>query len=494
MEKFLVQCLLLLSVISRTTCFQTEISYKIREYVREHQHSLYARHDPIEEFTLEQPLDHFEPSQKTFKQRYMVNTKYWRKEDGPVFLYIGGEGKLSQEYIDYGNIVELAEQYGGLLFAVEHRYYGLSTFEDYLETENLKYLSSQQALADLAEFCVFAQKMYKLTDLNQWIAYGGSYPGNLAAWFRLKYPHLVIGAVASSAPVQAKTDFQDYNNVAAASFASPLVGGSVQCQNNIMKAFAHVDQLIADKDYKTLEHDFLSCNDISQPNDTWLFVENLGNVLDGIVQYNTQASGFNIAYVCQCMTNPSLTPYQDLGYVIRYYLDHVKLRCINNNYTAYLEIFKNTTQDPTGSSSFRQWTYQTCTQFGYYQTCEKNTSCIYSRIPHDLAYDLDTCLEAYDIPAQDIYEKVAFTNAYYGGKTPKGSKIVFVNGSIDPWHALSVLTNQTATEVAIFINGTSHCANMLPDSPDDLPALREARKQVAAIIGEWLEPSRSTLD
>ena len=51
-----------------------------------------------------------------------------------------------------------------------------------------------------------------------------------------------------------------------------------------------------------------------------------------------------------------------------------------------------------------------------------------------------------------------------------------VAGSIDPWHALSVLTNQTATEVAIFINGTSHCANMLPDSPDDLPALREARK------------------
>lgn len=91
----------------------------------------------------------------------------------------------------------------------------------------------------------------------------------------------------------------------------------LQCQNNIMKAFAHVDQLIADKDYKTLEHDFLSCNDISRPNDTWLFVENLANVLDGIVQYNTQASGFNIAYVCQCMTNSSLTPYQDLGYVIR---------------------------------------------------------------------------------------------------------------------------------------------------------------------------------
>ena len=44
-----------------------------------------------------------------------------------------------------GNIVELAELYGGLIFGVEHRYYGLSTFENSLENENLVFLSSQQA-------------------------------------------------------------------------------------------------------------------------------------------------------------------------------------------------------------------------------------------------------------------------------------------------------------------------------------------------------------
>lgn len=57
-------------------------------------------------------------------------------------------------------------------------------------TENLRYLNVDQALADLAYFIETKKKEKKLEESSV-IVFGGSYAGNMAAWARLKYPHLI---------------------------------------------------------------------------------------------------------------------------------------------------------------------------------------------------------------------------------------------------------------------------------------------------------------
>ena len=39
---------------------------------------------------------------------------------------IGGEGEASTYFVQYGNMMELAEKNGALAFELEHRYYGKS--------------------------------------------------------------------------------------------------------------------------------------------------------------------------------------------------------------------------------------------------------------------------------------------------------------------------------------------------------------------------------
>lgn len=82
-----------------------------------------------------------------------------------------------------GNI--LAEATNGLSVVLEHRYYGESLPTRNLSTESLRFLTTQQALADTAFFARNAVfdgfEDQNLTAPNApWILYGGSYAGGFA--------------------------------------------------------------------------------------------------------------------------------------------------------------------------------------------------------------------------------------------------------------------------------------------------------------------------
>ena len=74
---------------------------------------------------------------------------------------------------------------------------------------------------------------------GHWIAIGGSYPGSLAGWLRLKYPHLIQGSVASSGPVNAKPNFPEYLKVV----DSALKTESDECSVNVKSAVNKVQYL-----------------------------------------------------------------------------------------------------------------------------------------------------------------------------------------------------------------------------------------------------------
>jgi serine protease 16 len=86
---------------------------------------------------------------------------------------------------------------------------------------------------------------------------------------------------------------------------------------------------------------------------------------------------------------------------------------------------------------------------------------------------------------------IAFTNAFMGGQRIKGSRIIFANGDVDPWHSLSVFPGNNVTtfdplQPTVFIPGGSHCSNMGTPSDSDPPALIAAHAEIDGFLASFL--------
>lgn len=151
---------------------------------------------------IEVPLDHFSFTvNDTFRLRYLYNSSFWQ-EGGPIFFYPGNEGSVDMFVQGTGFLWEIAPRFGALVVFAEHRYYGESLPYQKLSlpTPNyIGYLTSAQALADYVLLIEHLQKESRI--LCPVIAFGGSYGGMLATWMRMKYPSVIYGTIASSAPI-----------------------------------------------------------------------------------------------------------------------------------------------------------------------------------------------------------------------------------------------------------------------------------------------------
>ena len=227
-----------------------------------------------------------------FQRYFYTLDDFNRDKNGPIFLQLGGEGEASPIWLRKGQIAEnYAPSFGAASILLEHRYYGASHPTEDMSVENLRYLSSEQSLQDAAVFIEFFKKKHNLTN-NKWVVFGGSYSGGLAAWMRLKYPHLVAGAVASSAPVNAILDFEEYLRVVDTSLGP-------KCTENVREAMVQVENLLEHPlGWRTLTSMFRLCDDFngSFPLDVQNLVQDLAGNFEGVVQYNKDNRKFEVSF------------------------------------------------------------------------------------------------------------------------------------------------------------------------------------------------------
>jgi len=480
---------------------------------------------------LDQILDHFDAKggrEDTFLQRYFYSDDFVSKDpeySGKTyaFLCVGGEGPdldfgvLINSVHCSGDMIETAQAmhdqgHSVHLFALEHRYYGYS-YPDFqtgsaVSNENLTYLSSKQALADIAHFISYmngeikdevTQQARSLkhflepfghqdghNGVDRWITFGGSYPGMLSAWARLKYPHLIFAAVSNSAPVQPKLDFAGYYSVVQNDLKYKEIGGSDDCLAFIKEGHEDIKEALfgegSDAEARSrLASMFNICDEKALEDDMNARIFAGDGVIDIPAQENDPScteSLCDIEKICDHITRSEyVEPVDVLADISN---KQRRGECLVVDWKGTLQYLASPAARFEG---IRSWLWQTCTEFGFYQTCESVEDCPFTPV-HVVSQDLQICEVAFGISADRVKENVQNTIEYYGGRDLETSRVLFVNGDVDPWTAEAITSDKHFPTLWV-PEASHHFWTHVPESSDSIWVVA-ARELIQVQIQSWL--------
>ncbi|KAJ2952121.1 hypothetical protein O0L34_g4396 [Tuta absoluta] len=426
------------------------------------------------------PLDHFDPQNPTtFQMRYMYNEDLWGGEGYPIFIMVGGEWAIVQAWLQAGNMFQMAQENKGYMFYTEHRYYGGTRIFNVFNAETLRFLNVDQALADLAYFITELKKQPRFAK-SEVILYGGSYAANMALWFKKRYPHLVKGSVASSGPIKGKADFYEYLEVVHEAFRSE---GGQDCVDIIKQGIDDAVALMETEEGRRLvEAEFSLCSPLNYDNlfelgyfsgfITWSF--------SGAVQ---QARPGTLRASCDGLRANTFgfTPMQKVAGFVKQRQGVTS--CISLNYENYVQSY----QVSHGDS--KAWYYQTCTEYGFYQTAPTSGTAFDSLKWINMDFYIDLCKQIFD-PRFDIdfvNNAVDRVNLIWGGLEPNVNNTINIHGTIDPWHALGVHeTDITDSSPTITVPRASHCFDMQSWLTTDTIKMSQAQATARRIVRGWL--------
>ncbi|KAL0911480.1 hypothetical protein M5K25_019624 [Dendrobium thyrsiflorum] len=437
--------------------------------------------------TYSQTLDHFNygpESYITFQQRYAINFKYWggASTSSPIFLYTGDESSLDGDLF-VGFLVDNALRFKALLIFVEHRYYGESNpfgskEAAHKNSTTLQYFSSAQALADYAELLRYLKQNLSAEN-SPVIAMGGSYGGMLAAWFRLKYPHMVIGALASSAPILYFDDITPQNGYCSVA-TNDFKETSESCYQTIKSSWIEIDNIAAKQNgLATLSQMFNTCSLLNKTDE---LKEALEGLYFGCAQYDNP--NWNpVSRICDAIDGePNGTT------VLKRIISG--MNAILGNSTCHN--FSETEDDMRAGWDWQDdmrsgWDWQVCTEMVMPIGCS-GENIMFEASPFDLKNYSLWCNKRFNVNPRPHW----ITTEYGGINIKKvlerfGSNILFSNGLRDPYSSGGVLQNISNSIVALTTAKGSHCLDISEANVADPDWLISQRNAEVQIMENWIE-------
>lgn len=210
----------------------------------------------------------------------------------------------------------------------------------------------------------------------------------MVAWMRKKFPHLITGAWASSAPLHAKLDFYEYKEVMTNSIRR--VGGQ-DCSATLERAFEEMENLILIENSSRIDEAFELCDPLDVTSDAAHLLYELSDVVAGLVQGHRPGS---IERACDFMRDAKLNGSRDDLEAFAAWVRDGESDCLDMSYSNAVEKFRNIDWNAEANRQMRQWTYQTCTEYAWFQTSTSPEQIFGSSYPVD--YFVQLCDDLYD--------------------------------------------------------------------------------------------------
>ncbi|PRQ33320.1 putative lysosomal Pro-Xaa carboxypeptidase [Rosa chinensis] len=433
----------------------------------------------FQKFYYNQTLDHFNfryDSFNTFQQRYLINSKHWGGSNisAPILAYLGAEESVDVDIPIIGFLSENAIHFQALQIYIEHRYYGESIpFGSrevaFKNASTLGYFNSAQAIADYAEILIHVKKQLH-AEHSPVIVIGGSYGGMLASWFRLKYPHVALGALASSAPILYFDDIvppeTGYYSIVTKDFQE----ASETCYQIIKKSWSEIDNIASKPEgLSNLSKKFRTCRPLTKSSD---LKDYLDSMYTRAAQYD-HPPNYPVTVVCGGIDGASSADdilTKIFAGVVAY----------TGNRSCYVNPPKNLTETDEG------WGWQTCSDMVI--PISVNNDTMFPPYKFDVDEYINKCKATYGVPPRPNW-----VTTYFGGHNIKlslsrfASNIIFSNGLRDPYSIGGVLEDISDSVVAVHAKNGSHCLDILTSNQTTDPDwLVNQRKSEVKIIEGWI--------